>query len=505
MAALHPYEQAYFNALVDTKTPGALGKRYDMGASATGIRQLLEHLLARYPDDTLRVYPKRDWYLEILPQEDRDRLITLDNPLAADFYLLTDRIADQLLRKPWRAASYYLHPRIDLMGIPDQPPLHSIRAYGSAIAYTVAKDVDAYHAAYNDVAAYGTPLTRSTFDIYAYDDALYYLSADCPPPMSNAAADWVFLHFFPSDLANLPAGSHERGFENRDFRFNDRAAFFDGKCMGRRPLPDYAVERIETGAHMNGELIWRTDISLAAQALYESIAAGDYGKPVAQSGFDLYLSGNRLAYLKEPCAAGDADAWTFLHIIPANPADLPADRLEYGFANLDFRFDERGADIVGKCVAARDLPDYPIARIRTGQNAAASGGDEWRVDIDLAARALYDSIAAGDYGAPVAQSRFNLYLSGNTLAYIKSPCAESDTDARFFLHITPADPTNLPAANRERGFANLDFHFADHGAYAGNKCVATRDLPDYSIERIRTGQFVSGAGQLWSAEFPVGR
>ena len=158
---------------------------------------------------------------------------------------------------------------------------------------------------------------------------------------------------------------------------------------------------------------------------------------------------------------------------------------------------------------ARDLPDYPIALIRTGHNATTPGGDGWRADIDLAARraaqAAYDSVTAGAYGPPVAQSNFHLYLRDSALTYLKAPCAPSDTYARFFLHITPANPADLPADSRERGFANLDFHFADHGAHASDTCVAERDLPDYAIERIRTGQFVSGEGSLWSVEFGAGR
>ena len=133
----------------------------------------------------------------------------------------------------------------------------------------------------------------------------------------------------------------------------------------------------------------------------------------------------------------------------------------------------------------------------------------WDADINLAAHAaasaVYDGIRAGDYGAPVAQSHFDLYLRGNALTYLRSPCAPADTDAHFFLHIFPADPAALRANGRELGFANLDFQFADHGADIGGKCVAERDLPAYAIERIRTGQFVSSEGRVWSAEFPVAR
>ncbi len=391
MAALHPYEYLYFNALTDTKTPDALANRYDMDYWEMAQRQSLEHLIAQYPDSALRVWPEKQ-SARILPQNDSERIASLHNPHAADFYLLSNargrRMLWKLARDP-RELSFYIHPRVNLTDIPERPAIHAIRAYGSVVASIVARDedaVDAYRAAYHDVAANGDLLARADFDIYAYDGALYYLSANCELPQANVNSK-TFLHIFPADAADLPAGSREHGFENRDFLFRDYGAFFDGKCIHRQALPD-----------------------------------------------------------------------------------------------------------------------YPIARIRTGQNAAA-GGDMWRTDIDLVARAtaqvVYDGIVAGDYGLPVAQSDVDVYMRGNRLAYLKENCAAGDTDARFFLHIFPSDPANLPADRRESGFANLDFQFADHGARIGDKCVATRELPGYAIERIRTGQFVSGEGNLWRVEFPA--
>ena len=389
MAALHPNQQVYFNALADTKTPGALGERYDMDYWHMAERQLQERLLARYPDDTLRVWRVWDNRL-ILPQNDRDRLITSGGNLhLVDFYIFgnfDNSLFDNSLKK-WlirKNRQFYIHPRVNLLRLLERPPLYAVHAYGSVIASTVAKDVEAYRAAYDDVEANGVPLARSDFDIYAYDGALYYLNADCPPPAPNRPNFQIFLHITPADLADLPADSRKYGFENRDFWFNDNTAFFDGKCIHRHPLPEYPIAHIATGVYMKGELIWRADIDLTAHA---------------------------------------------------------------------------------------------------------------------AAQAVHDRIAAGDYGKPVAQSDFDMYIRNGVLAYIKTPCAEDDTAARFFLHIIPADLADLPAVWREYGFANLDFHFADHGAYAGDICVATRELPAYPIERIRTGQFVSGEGRLWSAEF----
>ena len=386
MAALHPHQQVYFNALVDTKTPGALVERYDTDYWQTAQLQSLEYLLARYPDDTLRVWPRKASEL-IPPQNDRERIASLDNPHAADFYLWIARGYELRAANP-REAGFY-HPRVDLRNILEQPPIHSVRAYGSAIALIYRKDAAAYHAAYEDVAANGNLLARSDFDIYAYDGALYYLSADCPPPAPNRADLRIFLHIIPADLADLPADSRERGFENLDFWISNHAAFFDSKCIHRQLLPSYEIERIRTGQFVSGEgAIWRAGIDLAGHA---------------------------------------------------------------------------------------------------------------------SAQAVHDRIAAGDYGAPVAQSHFDLYLRGNSLTYLKTPCAPGDTDARFFLHTTPADVADLPTDRRERGFANLDFHFTDHGAHTGDICVASLDLPDYAIDRIRTGQFVSGEGAIWRVEFTAGQ
>ena len=390
MAALHPHQQVYFNSLVDTKTPGALAKRYDMDYWLLAQRQLLEYLLERYPDDTLLVWPKNRQTL-ILPQKDRVRIMDLGNPHTADFYLLTDARGHPLLRK--NPQDYYLHPRVNILDILDLPAIHAVRAYGSVMAYIVAKDVhatDDYRAAYHDVAANGTLLARSAFDIYAYDGGLYYLSANCPSPTPNAPIPdmRVFLHIFPADPADLPTDSRERGFDNMDFQFAGRGAFFEGKCITIQPLPDYPIARIRTGQNAaDGGSEWRADIDLAAraaaQAVYNSIVAGDYGLPVAQSDFDVYMRGDGLAYLKENCAVGDTDARFFLHIFPVDPTDLPADRREHGFANLDFQFADRGARIGDKCVATRELPGYAIDRIRTGQFVSGEGR-VWGVEFSAA-------------------------------------------------------------------------------------------------------------------------
>ena len=230
---------------------------------------------------------------------------------------------------------------------------------------------------------------------------------------------------------------------------------------------------------------WLTD--------YESIASGE---PAARSVFDIYLRENTVTYLKSPCRAADVQATFFLHVVPESVEDLLADHRQYGFDNLDFQYDvsRRRAALVlgGMCIEERQLPDYPIARIRTGQFTPGEG-QIWKAEFPA--------------GKPAARSVFDIYTSENKVTYFKSPCSAADVQAQFFLHLVPEDVEDLPADRRQYGFDNLDFQYDVYGRRAalvfGGMCIEDRQLPDYPIARIRTGQFTPDEGQIWKAEFPV--
>lgn len=99
------------------------------------------------------------------------------------------------------------------------------------------------------------------------------------------------------------------------------------------------------------------------------------------------------------------------------------------------------------------------------------------------------------------EPEFQVYRQNdNFLAYAKNDCASGDADARFFLHITPALPSDLPENRRETDFENRDFQFhKDGGTQINGQCRIERRLPDYPIAAIRTGQY-NIAGEIWAVE-----
>ena len=105
---------------------------------------------------------------------------------------------------------------------------------------------------------------------------------------------------------------------------------------------------------------------------------------IARSDFNAYQdkNENRLIYVREQCANVDTDPRFFLHVFPTDRADLPAHRQRFTFDNLDFCFNYYGFRDGARCVAVRHLPDYPIARIRTGQHVH-SQGRLWESEFSL--------------------------------------------------------------------------------------------------------------------------
>ena len=121
-----------------------------------------------------------------------------------------------------------------------------------------------------------------------------------------------------------------------------------------------------------------------------------------------------------------------------------------------------------------------------------------------------ETMPLGDYVArlvgdrpPVIRSDWDVYLVENSLIYVKKdPCSPQDAAPMFFLHLAPVDVNDLPSYRKQYGFDNLDFAFRDGGVIGGEVCVAIRELPDYAITALRTGQYErvkDGFHNLWGA------
>ncbi len=350
------------------------------------------------------------------------------------------------------------------------------------------------------------PPARREFQVSLQGEgkALRYGREDCA---LEDTGPWFFLHLIPRDLGDLPRRDREKGFANQDFRFWKKGGRFEGqRCVALIPLPDYPIAALRTGQHIPGQVpLWSVELIVPADRdqLRADYAALSAEQPAARDYFDLYILDYRLLYLRESCAVADTTAEFFLHIVPEDPADLPAERRDAGFDHAGFAFDQQGSRFDGKCLAAVPLPDYPLKEIRTGQHIPGQG-DLW--SVELIAAPDPDQLLA-DYAAlsaanPAARDYFDLYWRDNRLIYLRETCAAADTAANFFLHIVPEDIADLPVDRRAAGFAHGGFEFVRRGGRFDGKCLAKVALPDYpgGIKEMRTGQYVPGQGDLWSVE-----
>ena len=277
-----------------------------------------------------------------------------------------------------------------------------------------------------------------------------------------------------------------------------------------------------------------------SRAVGEMIGGVEGMRPLASSSFDVYLDEDRLVYVKEECSAEDVDAMFFLHVHPADVANLPLARQPHGFANLDFAFERFGRLGGGRCAAVRPLPicvqspclaipgwpPYELVAIRTGQYVPGEGR-EWDEHVvlpdavDKVIASVERRIIRGETYVdkqPTVSASFDVYLDRepgrsdaygaflpgvDRLVYVKKACSDEDVDVPFFLHLYPVDVADLPPHRRPHGFANLDFAFEAFGFRGGGRCAAVRLLPDYEAAAIRTGQYVHGEGPEWSVRIHV--
>ncbi len=115
--------------------------------------------------------------------------------------------------------------------------------------------------------------------------------------------------------------------------------------------------------------------------------------------FDVWIHDGMAIYTRDGCGPEDLAAPFFLHVEPADPADLPKNRRRKGFDELDatpriaadgwlwpsaraaWPVRTRRGD---RCLVWAPLPGYPIRRVHTGQFVHVDGGyrNLWKGEID---------------------------------------------------------------------------------------------------------------------------
>ena len=233
MALIHPYEQVYFNFLVDRTTPEYLRTQYEMEYWAASLREGFEHLLERYPSSTIYIWrPNVPGNAEILPEPDRHRLV-VNSPERADFYVSHHRRQLSTGRRDQRFIA----------------PIYTRKVYNNTIMTVAVLDLsgvdddtaNAVRDSFRSVVS-GEPVARSGYDIYLSGKTLNYVKDDCP----GADEPWrFFLHVVPIDVNDLP--NHDKPYlvENLDFSFKELGVQLDGKCWAAATLPDYDIAESE--------------------------------------------------------------------------------------------------------------------------------------------------------------------------------------------------------------------------------------------------------------------
>lgn len=230
---------------------------------------------------------------------------------------------------------------------------------------------------------------RRGWSLHAYADRreqpaarrrrLAFLKAGCAP---RDVAGPFALNARPVDArrAGEPLATAD-GFVRLRAVFTEHGVRFDDKCLLEAPLPSYRVGAARASQYApGGATLWRVHFHLDMDGLRRAAQAALATQPVARAGYDVYRAGKTLLYYRAGCAGAERTAKFFLHVVPRATGDLRRERRRQGFDNLDFRLEERGAWFDGNCVARVTLPDYRVARVRTGQFESGVG-ELWRVEI----------------------------------------------------------------------------------------------------------------------------
>ena len=335
MIRIHPFQDDYFNSLVDRTTPQRLQSLYTVNYWRMSGLHLLNDIIRDHPSGALHLsIGIMGRHRAMLPAEDRERIVETRDFRSGErnFYEVHAGECSPLapIARSWARRIY------------------------AATLHCVIDPVPRFERFRREALASGEPLVRSTYHIHRDGRRLTYVRDGCPVEDTGTR---FFLQITPAD-ASAPLA---HALDYRDFPLGAR---IDGNCVASVVLPDYPIAGIRTGQLTNEGVLWSARFTLTPPEVEPAALAGE---PLARSAFDVHRHGGALIYVRDGCTDEDAVAMFFLHVVPVDARDLPDDRWQYGFDNLDFRLWERGGRDGDRCIAVVPLPAYRIATVRTGQ------------------------------------------------------------------------------------------------------------------------------------------
>ena len=236
--------------------------------------------------------------------------------------------------------------------------------------------------------------------------------------------------------------------------------------------------------------------------------------------YTVHVVRRRLLWIREPAKDQPLDlkaerakcyrhmsSRSFLHVYPAARRDVPYDRreLELGSINLDGPLSGWRRSAGGRCLAEVELPAARIRQIVTGE--LVQGKRTWQARIDgLALRP-----AAMDEFLPAAvrvlrTAAWDVYYHEDErkLLYVREGRADGAESSAgcaaepVFLHVHPQRVGDLPAWQRQYGFASYGFDFGMVGFAAADRCFVAVQLPAWEVSHLVTG-VAGGSPHVWHA------
>ena len=97
---------------------------------------------------------------------------------------------------------------------------------------------------------------------------------------------------------------------------------------------------------------------------------------------------------------------------------------------------------------------------------------------------------------------------GGELAFLRAPCAKSDTLGRFYFRAWPVRAADIAPWRARLGFEQHESYFTTGGDVFDDKCLLRMPLPRWPIANVRVGQYgtgplhpVPGEGLEWHTSF----